>query len=281
MELVVLGSGGGPQPSAERGSPSVAIVHDGDLYVVDCGNGVATQVVAAGLALKDLRGVFITHHHNDHNADYGNLVALAWTAGLVHTVATFGPKPLTEMTDEYVQLNRVDTSHREGLGRPALRDRFIPTEVTQDGVVWQRGDLTVTAAAVAHPPLDAYAFRFDTPQGSIVVSGDTAPCEELVSLARGADVLVHEAYSPDDLHLLTDNTNASLDRLLGHFRGAHTTAEDAGRIAAEAGVRTLVLWHLIPRAGVSDESWQEQAARHFDGTIVAPHDLQRVPTISA
>lgn len=276
MELVVLGSGGGPQPSAHRGSPSVAIVHRGRLYVVDCGNGVADRVVKAGLRLADLRGVFITHHHNDHNADYGNLVGLAWTAGLVSTVRTFGPAPIVAMTDEFVTLNRVDTTHREALGRPALRTLFDPTDVDADGIVWQDDDLTITAARVVHPPLDAFAFRFDSPEGSIVISGDTAACDELVELARGADILVHEAYSPDDLHLLTDGTNASLNRLLGHFHGAHTTAEEAGQVAARARVRTLVLWHLIPRAGVTDSSWTEQAARHFDGEVVSSSDLLRI-----
>lgn len=276
MELVVLGSGGGPQPSAERGSPAVGIVHENKLYVVDCGNGVADHVVSAGLRLADLSGVLITHHHNDHNADYGNLIALAWTAGLVKQVRTFGPPPLVEMTDEYVTLNRVDTQHREALGRPALRSLFDPSDITDDGVVWQDGDLTISAARVVHPPLDAFAYRFDSPDGSIVISGDTAACDELARFAHGADILVHEAYSPDDLHLLTDGTNASVDRLRAHFHGAHTTAEEAGEIAARAGVKTLVLWHLIPRSGVDDTSWTAQASRHFEGEIVPSHDALRI-----
>lgn len=277
MELVILGSGGGPQPSAHRGSPAVAITHAGGWFAVDCGNGVATKAVEAGLALKDLRGVFITHHHNDHNADYGNLVGLAWTAGLMTPVKAFGPTPLVDMTDEFVHLNRVDTAHREALGRPALRSLFEPTDVVADGILLKDDDLTVRAAAVQHPPLDAFGYRFEGDGGSVVISGDTAECDELVALASGADVLVHEAYSPDDLHLLTDGTNARLERLLAHFRGAHTTAEEAGRVAARAGVKTLVLWHLIPRHGVSDESWIEQAARHFDGDIVVATDMHRIP----
>ncbi|MFC6704281.1 MBL fold metallo-hydrolase [Flexivirga alba] len=276
MELVILGSGGGPQPSAHRASPSVAIVHDGAVFIVDAGNGVANQAVAAGLRLRDLRGVFITHHHNDHNADYGNLIGLAWTAGLVTPVQTIGPVPLSAMTDEFVQLNRVDTEHRQALGRPSLRSLFVPSEVTSAGVVYDAGGLTVTAARVTHPPLDAFAYRFDSANGSIVVSGDTAPCDSLIELAKGADILVHEAYSPDDMHLLTDGTNAAVDRLMKHFHGAHTTAEDAGRVAEAAGVRCLALWHLIPRAGVTDGSWVEQASRHFGGVVVASSDLLRL-----
>jgi ribonuclease BN (tRNA processing enzyme) len=239
MELVVFGSGGGPQPSAHRGSPSVAVVHRARVYVIDCGNGVADHVVRAGLLLKDLRGVFITHHHNDHNADYGNLVGLAWTAGLVSPVRTFGPAPLVAMTDEFVRLNRVDTEHRENFGRPPLRDLFDPTDISAEGLVWEDDDLRITAARVAHPPLDAFAFRFDSPEGSVVVSGDTAPCEALVDLARGADILVHEAYSPDDLHMLTDGTNAALDRLLGHFHGTPPRRTPAASPSVPAFARSF------------------------------------------
>lgn len=276
MELVILGSGGGPQPNPKRSAPAVAIAHGDGLYVVDCGNGVARQIVSSGYRLRDLRGVFVTHHHIDHNADYGNLVALAWTAGLVDEVRTFGPAPMEEITEQYLALNKIDIDHREALGRPALRSLFAPEDVAADGVVWSGDGLTVTAAAVEHPPLEAYGYRFETESGAIAVSGDTTACDAMVELARGADVLVHEAFSPDHLHLLTDGTNAGVDRLRLHFERAHTTAEDAGRIAARAGVKTLVLWHLIPTQGVTDAEWVEQAARHFDGEILVSHDLMKV-----
>lgn len=276
MELIILGSGGGPQPSAHRGSPGVLIVHDDRLHVIDSASGTPDRIVAAGHELRDLRGVYITHHHVDHNADYGNLLALSWTAGLVDQVQAFGPSPITAMTDEYVQLIRVDVEHREALGRPSLRGLIDVHDIADDGVVFDKDGLRVTAAAVTHPPLDAYGYRFEADGTSVVISGDTAPCAATVDLARGADVLVHEAYSPDDLHLLTAGTNAALDRLQHHFAQAHTTAEEAGRMAAAAGVRTLVLWHLIPRSGVDTDDWLEQASRHFDGQVIVSEDLMKI-----
>lgn len=277
MELVVLGSGGGPQPNPDRASPALAVVHDGSWYAVDAGNGVARQAVRAGLALRDLRGVFVTHHHVDHTADLGNLPHLAWTAGLVDEVVMAGPPPMARLVDEWVGFQRIDVEHREYLGRPSLRRLMQPVDVVDDGVVHTVADLTVTAAHVEHPPLDAVGYRFETAAGSIAISGDTAHCQQMVELATGASVLVHEAYSPDDLHLLTDGTNAAVERLRHHFAQAHTSAEDAGRVAAQAGVDTLVLWHLIPTTGVSDQTFVEQAARTFGGTILAAADLTRIP----
>ena len=281
MELVILGSGGGPQPIAERGSPAIAVVHDGVWYAVDAASGVARQAVAAGLALRDLRGVFITHHHIAHNADMGTLPLLAWTAGLVSPVAVAGPPPCSELVDEFVSLSRVDITHREHLGRPQFASLLRTQDVADGSVILEHDGLSVRAAAVVHPPLDAVGYRFDAAQGSVVVSGDTAACEEMVALAHGADILVHEAYSPDHLHLLTDGTNAAVERLQQHFAQAHTSAEDAGRIAARAGVRTLVLWHLIPTRGVTDEEFAAQAARHFDGQVVVAKDLERVAVAPA
>lgn len=278
MELVILGSGGGPQPIAERGAPAVAVVYDGIWYAVDAGNGVARQAVAAGLELRDLRGVFITHHHIDHSADLGNLPLLAWTAGLVSPIMIAGPPPCTELVREFLSLNRVDIGHRQDLGRPEFGALLQVQDVSGTTVVLEANGLTVRAGDVVHPPLQAVGYRFDAEDASIVISGDTAACDEMVALAGGADVLVHEAYSPDHLHLLTDGTNAAVERLQHHFAQAHTSAEDAGRVATRAGVRTLVLWHLIPTRGVSDEEFAAQAAREFDGQIIVAKDLERIAT---
>lgn len=273
MKITIIGSGGGPQPNTSRSAPSVAIEHRDKLYVIDCGNGTPRNVVAAGYRLKDLTAVFLTHHHIDHNADFGNLALLAWTAGLVDPIETYGPAPMAEIVDRYVEMNSIDIAHREQLGRPAFRPLVKTTDVAGDGVVYSGDDLTVTAAAVVHPPLEAYAYRFDSSEGSVVISGDTTYCDEMVDIARGADILVHEAFLPDSLHLLTDGSNTKVERLQKHFAQAHTTAEDAGRVAQQAGVKKLVLWHLIPTEGVDRSAWIEQAQRHFSGEVIVSADL--------
>lgn len=276
MELVILGSGGGPQPNVSRSAPAIAVVHEGQVNVVDCGNGVARQLARADLALRDLATVWLTHHHIDHTADYGNLVALAWTARLGGPVDAYGPPPLGDVTQLFLDMNRVDIEHREAIGRPPLAPMFQVTEIKTGQVVRDKDGLTVTATPVRHPPLDAYAYRFDSKDRSIVISGDTAPCDAMVELARGADVLVHEAYSPEHLPLLLAGSSANESLLRQHFRQAHTSAAEAARVATEARVGTLVLWHLIPTEGVTDEEWLGQAREHFDGDIVVAHDLCRL-----
>lgn len=281
MDIVVLGSGGGPQPNPARSAPAVAIVHGDHWFAVDAGNGIARQAVRAGLELRRLRGIFITHHHIDHAADLGNLAHLAWTAGLSTPIVVMGPPPIRAMVEEHLHLNRVDIAHREHLGRPILRDLLTVREVTDDGTCYEEDGLVVRAAAVEHPPLDAVGFRFDAGEESAVISGDTTYTPAMVELARGAGALVHEAYSPAHLHLLTDGSNAAVDRLQLHFARAHTSCADAGRVAAEAGVARLVLWHLIPTTGVDAEVFRAEAAEAFTGEIIASEDLQRISASTA
>ena len=173
--------------------------------VVDCGNGVGRQYVSAGLKLKAIRNIFITHQHSDHNADYGTLLLLAWATDLTGPVDTWGPPPLAAMTTKFLELYDYDIRTLiADEGRPPLAPMIHPHELTEGGLVMQDANVKVTSALVKHPPVSpAFAFRFDAADRSIVISGDTAPSENLVRLAYGADVLVHEV-----MHL------PSLDKLL-------------------------------------------------------------------
>ena len=174
--LVLLGTGGGPRIVAPGRSKSAnLIVANGVPYVVDCGEGVAHQMVRAGVALSALRYIFITHHHSDHNLDYGNLVYDAWAAGLRAAVEAYGPPPIKAMTEAYWQLNRFDIETRIGdESRPDLRKLVTAHEFNAPGLVMQNADVKVTAARARHPPIvHAYAYRFDAADRSIVISGDT------------------------------------------------------------------------------------------------------------
>ena len=277
--LILLGTAGGPRPHATRAAPAQVIIANDSAYVIDCGNGVARQLAAAGVPLRSIRSVLVTHHHSDHNADYGTLLLLAWAAGLSTPVDTWGPPPLARITDLFFEMSATDIDARmRDERRPNPRPLVRAHEVRAGGRVFEDANLKVTAAVVDHPPLTpAFAYRFDAPDRSIVVSGDTRPSEALVALARGADVLVHEALMPSAVDRLVANVpNASdLKRsILSH----HTTAEDAGQVAQAAGVGTLVLSHLVPAddPGVSDEAWVQAARRHFRGRIVLGHDLLEI-----
>ena len=268
--LILLGTAGGPTPKKTRSGPSQIIVIGDRGYVVDCGDGVARQMTIAGV-FRTLRHVFLTHHHSDHNADYGNLLLLAWSDNLKTRVDTWGPPPLARMTKVFFEMNSEDLKVREkDEGKPPLPPLVYPHEIRRGGFVMKDELVTVTCAVAEHPlmPL-AFAYRFDCPDRSIVISGDTRAAESVVRLARGADVLVHEAlYAPAA-------PGAPGTALRKHIMDSHTPVEDAGRVAAEAGVKTLVLSHLVPAENppISDEQWLAAARTHFSGRIVVGHDL--------
>jgi ribonuclease BN (tRNA processing enzyme) len=247
--------------------------------VIDCGNGVALQLARAGIALDKLRYVFITHHHSDHNLDYGNLIYAGWAAGLRTPVDAYGPPPLAAITEAYWQLNRFDIETRiADEGRVDPRRLVAAHEFDKPGQVMRNEDVKVTAARVRHPPIaQAYAYRFDCPDRSIVISGDTAYSPELAALARGADVLVCEAMHLAGIEaLLKKVPNAAT--LREHLLASHVVTEDVGRLAAEAGVKTLVLSHLVPGddPSITDEMWTEGVRKHYGGTVVVGRDLLEV-----
>jgi ribonuclease BN (tRNA processing enzyme) len=277
--LILLGTAGGPRPNKVRSSPAQVILVNSIPYVVDCGYGVARQLVMADVPLVSLRHVFLTHHHSDHNADYGNLVFLSWAAGLKTRVDTYGPPPIEKMTKLFWELNDYDVNIRI-----ADEHRVPPVplvtvhEFDKDRLVMQDENVKVTAALVNHPPVvPAFAYRFDTADRSIVISGDTTPCENLIKLAQGADVLVHEViHKPSLAKLVARVPNA--DRLLEHIVASHTTHEDVGKVPKAAGVKTLVLSHIVPAddASVTDEIWIAGVRPHFDGKVIVGRDLMEL-----
>jgi ribonuclease BN (tRNA processing enzyme) len=278
-KLILLGTGGGPRPRKASSAPAQVIVINGTAYVVDCGDGVARQLVLAGVLLTTLRHVFLTHHHSDHNADYGNLLWLSWASGLRTRVDTWGPPPLENMTRLFFEMNAYDINIRiADEGRVPIAPLVHVHELTAGGTVWQDENVKVTAALVQHPPVvPAFGYRFDARDRSIVISGDTAPSDDLVKLAQGADVLVHDAlYAPGVDRLVAGVPNATTLKksILSH----HTTAEDAGRVAQAAGVKTLVLSHFVPAddLAVTDQVWIDAARTHFRGSIVVGKDLMEI-----
>jgi ribonuclease BN (tRNA processing enzyme) len=274
--LILLGTGGGPRPRKTNSASAQVVVVNDVAYVVDCGDGVARQLVLAGIRLPQLRHIFLTHQHSDHNADYGNLMLLAWTSGLKTRVDAWGPPPLKQITTHFLAMNEYDIRIRiQDEGRVALEPLIHVHELTDGGLVLEDDNVRVTAAIVDHPPVAAsFAYRFDAPDRSFVISGDTRPSENLIKLAKGADVLVHEALFPAGVdRLVAGVANAATlkQSILSH----HTTAEDAGRVAKKAGVKTLVLSHFVPPEDpqITDRMWIEAASTHFDGKIVVGKDL--------
>ena len=277
--LILLGTGGGPRPRTNRVASSQVILVDDSAYVIDCGDGVARQLVAAGVPLTRIRHILITHQHSDHNLDYGNLIMGAWSVGLQSRLDAWGPPPLEQMTRLFFEMNDYDIKTRiADEGKPPLVPLVHPHELREGGTVFNDKIVKVTSALVPHPPVEpALAYRFDTPDRSIVISGDTAPSDNLIELAKGADVLVHEAmYLPAMDRLAARVPNAT--RLKQHLLASHTTVEEAGRVAQAAGVKLLVLSHLIPADDptITDAMWLRAARVHFRGRVIVGRDLLEI-----
>jgi ribonuclease BN (tRNA processing enzyme) len=276
--LVLLGTAGGPTPKANASAPAQAVVVGDRVYLVDCGDGVARQLALAKLPMRDLRAVFITHQHSDHNAGYGPLFLLGWTGGLASPVDTYGPPPLVDMTAKLLEAHRYDIELRMAdEGRAALAPLIRPHEITDGGEVYRDDRVRVTAALNEHPPIrHSFAYRFDTADRSIVISGDTRYSENVVKLARGADVLVHEVVSRE----FWERADApQAPAVVKHILASHTDAPDVGRVAAAAGVSTLVLTHYVPTEGPrapTEDEWIAGARQHFKGRILAGRDLMEI-----
>lgn len=269
LAVVLLGTGY-PRPDANHAGPSTAIVAGDKWFVVDAGRGVTMRIAGTELQYKDLQAVFLTHFHSDHTAGLPDLFNTSWQFGRKRALELYGPRGVSRLANAMLEFFHDDIHYRRDLleKHPAA-GATIKTHVVREGVVYDDGAVRVTAFAVDHRPVvPAFGYRFDSSGHSIVVSGDTRPTANLIKFAKGADVLVLEAYLPE--HFLKVDTPEVAARLMRY----HTSAEEAGEIAANAGVKTLVLTHLIP-AGAAD-TFRERAAKTFKGKIVVGEDLVRV-----
>lgn len=321
--VITLGTAGGPKIWTEgqqrpRCGIATAVVVGERWYLVDAGHGVFTQIKRAGLSVKNLAGIFITHLHSDHVVDLNSVAVLGMfdLMGELPRIPIYGPgnrgvlPPVspraavppsavfpedptpgvgslfrslmhahaTDLNDRILDALRpspCDVFEARDIEVPAgigYHPNDSPSPDMDPFVIHEDEEVRVTATLVVHPPIaPAFAFRFQTAQGSVTISGDTRPSENLIRLARDTDLLLHEAidfqwvdsvYSGDD-----ELSRASAD----HHRRSHTSPQDAGRVAAAASARQLALHHLVP--GSSPEGAWREAELTFGREVHLPEDL--------
>ncbi|ESY15259.1 MULTISPECIES: MBL fold metallo-hydrolase [unclassified Mesorhizobium] len=273
--LVLLGSKGGPALRPGGPWPSSSLLElGGRTIVVDCGLGVTRGLVDAGVSLKALDLIFVTHLHSDHVLELGALLHTAWTAGLANPVTLFGPPGTGHYWRRFCQAMEFDIEIRiVDEGRPDIREMVSIVEFGEGEIFAQRG-LKVSALRVDHPPVtDCFALRFDHAGKSIVFSADTAFFPPLAGFARNADILVHEAMLEEGIERLVARTGNGA-RLKEHLLASHSFAEQAGRIASDAGVKRLVLNHLIPAddAAIGEADWEAAVRKSWAGDLTIARD---------
>ena len=273
--VVLLGTKGGPAIRPGGPWPTSTLLELGDRrIVVDCGLGVTRGLTDAGLSLKGLDIVFVTHLHSDHVLELGPLIHTAWTAGLSTPVRVYGPAGLNRYWQGFVQSLEFDIETRiDDEGRPDLRDMVQVVEFGEGDVMADAG-LRVTALRVDHPPVtECFALRFEHAGTSVVFSADTAFFLPLAEFSRGADVLVHEAMLEEGVERLVQRTGNG-SRLRQHLMASHSLAEEAGAIATQAGVGRLVLNHLIPADddAVTEADWTDAVRKTWAGPLTIGRD---------
>lgn len=317
LELVLLGTKAGPPIDPLRAGISTALVVDGATYVIDCGRSAATQYVRSGLTLASLSGIFITHLHADHVADYYNFFLLGGSVpnqehdNLTRPVPVYGPGPagglppkfgggqaptvnpdsptpgLKALTDDchaaYAYSTNVFLRDMGIQDIRALADvhEIEPPKVgatyentapaMKPFVVMEDDRVKVSAILVPHGPVfPSFAFRFDTDHGSVTFSGDTTYSDNLIALAKGSDVLVHEAISVEGL----DAPAVFVDHLLQ----SHVEVQKVGPIAQRAEVDMLVLSHIseVAHNPIDVRKWKKWAQRGYSGKVIVGEDLQRI-----
>jgi ribonuclease Z len=271
MELVLLGTGY-PYPSADRAGPSCAVVVGDATFIVDAGRGVGMRIAGAGISWSRIRGAFITHLHSDHYDGLPDLFHSTWQFGSGRPFELYGPKGILKVADGILQFYEPDIHIRRDLTEklPAEGARINAHEVEEGVVLDAPGVARVTAFVVDHQPVNpAFGYRFDAGSKSIVITGDTRPNPNLIRFAKGADILVHEAYVGGSA------ASAAEGRGSWTIRDYHSSAAEAGRTAEEAGAKILVLTHLIP-GDAPERYFLEEAKKTFGGQIMVGRDLMRI-----
>jgi ribonuclease Z len=270
VKVTLLGTGCPPTNPGRRG-PATLIAQGRTRFLVDAGSGVAAQLHQVGIRAVEVDRLLLTHLHSDHVIDLGHLVLSRWIIGQNAALEVFGPAGTRDHLDRLLALWAWDVAVRRAHMPEREPPRVAVTEIAE-GVVLRTGGVTVIAFEVEHEPVKpAFGFRFEGDDRTVVISGDTRPCESLVRHARGADVLVHECTEATRAHWTPGCGWPSREAKVRDLAAYHTGPDQVGGVAARAGVGTLVLTHLMPGSDPADLA--ARAARDFAGRIVVGEDL--------
>jgi ribonuclease Z len=283
-QIYILGAGT-PTPTPERFGSSYVLEVGGEYLMFDCGPAATHKLVKAGLWPTQIDYLFFTHHHFDHDIDYPCFLLCRWDqgAGRENELQVFGPILTEEITrrilDEEVGafahdwIARVNApvSQQVYVNRGGTLPRKPPSAGVRDigpGLVHTGHDWRVTAAPAEHvqPYLDSLAYRVDSPEGSVVFTGDTQPCQSVIDLARGADTMICMCW--DDQDAMNQN---------GEGPGQCGTI-DAALMAQEAGVNRLVLSHMGPHLSQHGplEKGIGDVTRIYSGNVLYAEELMKI-----
>jgi ribonuclease BN (tRNA processing enzyme) len=291
--LITLGTRGGPIPMVGRAQSSNILIVNGALYVVDAGEGVTRRLIRAGIAIRDIDNVFITHPHSDHTGGLAGLLSSEYDSNRTKPVNVYGPPGTDATTQAAVAFLAVSADIRMSEGMRTVEPaKIFFGHDTGIGTIYEDANVKVTAAENSHFHFAAgtpaygkyksYSYRFETADRVVVFSGDTGPSAALDELAKGADLLVSEVISADEWkeqQIKTGRWQAMTpEQQARAFRRQveeHITPDEIGKMATRANVKTVVLSHFLPATDPKDdyERLGEQVSKHFSGKVMVAKDL--------
>ena len=283
-QIVLLGTGT-PPADPDRSGPATAIVVNGNPYLVDFGAGVVRRAKAAvadrgvtALEPTNLRVVFVTHLHSDHTVGYPDLIFTPWVLGRRVPLEVYGPTGIRDMTTHILEAYRADFESRSKQFAENLysvgtfpEGRKVNAHEIKPGVVYKDANVTVTAFPTKHT-MESYGYRFDTPDRSIVISGDTNPTQATIDACRGCDVLIHEVLTQEWLAKRSDFQN--------YAARYHTTTAQLAELASQAKPRLLILYHasiawrpVVNNQRSRPEELLREMITRYSGHVVVGRDL--------
>ena len=289
--LITLGTAGGPSARPGRAQSSNLLTVNGTHYVIDAGDGVTRRLARAGVDLREIGTIFITHHHDDHTAGLSTLLSLAWDRQRTQPIHIYGPPRTEELVRAAVQYCAISAEIRiaDGGRTMPIAQVFCGHDMGA-GAIYQDAHIKVTAVENTHFSFHkgaaagkhkSYSYRFETPDRAIVFTGDTGPSAAVTALAAGADLLVTETSSCEDRKqaMIDDGrwqamTPAEQVGIMQQATQGHMSLETIGNTAARAQVKTVVLSHLTQRFASNDYTpWADEVKKHFAGAVVIANDL--------
>jgi ribonuclease Z len=271
IEITLTGTGS-PMVDPNRAGPSTLVTAGEQTFLVDCGRGVLMRAAAVGVGAANLTALLLTHLHSDHITDLSDVITTRWVTSLGPApLPIIGPPGTRAVVEATLAALAPDISYRIGHHADITAPPEISVHEYAAGQVWDSGGVVITAAPTDHRPVEpTIAFRIEFGGASVVLAGDTVPCDSLDELARGANALVHTVIRAD---LVEQIPVQRLRDILDY----HSSVQQAAATAARAGVDTLVLTHYVPPlAAGQEEQWRALAAGEFGGRVELGDDLLRV-----
>jgi len=274
--VVFLGTGT-PNPDPKHSGNSVAIIVRKTSYIIDCGPGLVRK--AASLSIRyggslealntaNLKRAFITHLHSDHTSGLADLMLTPWVMGRDEPLQLYGPKGLKKMVKHLLKAYQADKKIRLfGLEHAHPLGWKVNVKEINEGIVYRDEQVMVEAFKVKHGNwTEAYGYKFTTPDRSIVISGDTIPCDNLIEKSTGVDILIHEVYSQQKLSERDPKWKIYHPKF-------HTSTTELAEIANKVRPGILILYHQL-YWGVSDDQLVQEIARLYSGLVVSAQDLE-------